>query len=40
LQKLDLNNDGVISRDEFFRACMQDETICESIAALNTILAV
>uniref|UniRef100_A0A914UTC5 EF-hand domain-containing protein n=2 Tax=Plectus sambesii TaxID=2011161 RepID=A0A914UTC5_9BILA len=39
-QKLDLDKDGVISRDEFLVACKQDETICESIAALNTVLVV
>ena len=34
-EKLDLNGDGIISRDEFMEACKADESIYQSIDAFT-----
>lgn len=37
-RKFDLNNDGVITLDEFLEACHKDDNIIKSISVFNTIL--
>ena len=31
--KMDLNGDGVLSKDEFIRGCMADEFLCQMLTA-------
>ncbi|KAG9509793.1 Calsenilin [Fragariocoptes setiger] len=38
LRKFDLNQDGVITLDEFLESCHQDDNITKSISVFNTIL--
>jgi len=37
-QKLDLNQDGVVTLDEFMETCLGDETITKSLNLLDTVL--
>ncbi|XP_071043532.1 Kv channel-interacting protein 4-like isoform X4 [Parasteatoda tepidariorum] len=37
-QKLDLNNDGVVTMEEFMNSCTQDEHIKKSMTVFNTVL--
>lgn len=37
-RKFDLNNDGMITLDEFLEACHSDDNIVKSISVFNTIL--
>ncbi|CAH8821302.1 unnamed protein product [Trichobilharzia szidati] len=37
-QRLDLNQDGVISFEEFLQACAYDPTVCDALDKLTTIL--
>ncbi|KAK4471717.1 hypothetical protein MN116_005119 [Schistosoma mekongi] len=37
-QRLDLNQDGVISYEEFLQACTYDPTVCDALDKLTTIL--
>ena len=34
--KMDVNNDGVLSREEFIQGCMNDETLFRLLACSNT----
>ena len=34
--KMDANNDGVLSREEFIQGCMNDETLFRLLACSNT----
>ena len=36
-QKMDLNDDGVISQDEFLAACLRDEEINRSLAMFDNV---
>jgi len=36
-QKMDLNDDGVISQEEFLSVCLQDEDISRSLAIFNDV---
>lgn len=37
-QKLDLNQDGIVTFDEFIETCLKDENIMKSLAILDTVL--
>lgn len=37
-QKLDLNQDGVVTIDEFIETCLKDENVMKSLAILDTVL--
>jgi len=37
-ERLDLNNDGIITVEEFLDSCMKDETISRSLSVFNTII--
>lgn len=37
-QKLDLNQDGVVTIDEFIETCLRDENVMKSLAILDTVL--
>lgn len=37
-QKLDLNQDGVVTFDEFIETCLKDENVMKSLAILDTVL--
>ncbi|KAL3187827.1 hypothetical protein MRX96_024579 [Rhipicephalus microplus] len=37
-QKMDLNQDGVVTMDEFMEICSQDDTIARSLTLLDTTL--
>jgi Ca2+-binding EF-hand superfamily protein len=37
-EKLDLNGDGIITRDEFYTACRNDEQLCSALHSFDTII--
>lgn len=39
VQKLDVNNDGIITCDEFLNGCCNDSEVIDSLAIFDTVLA-